>query len=164
MINEKPAVYILKMPGIIYLNSKTSMKQITVILFSFFLFASSCTNSKQDAAEAEKESYEKAMAALEEKERKNPALFLSVSSNEKQNLLGQTVVRGSVTNNAKVCIYKDVQLEVSFFSKTGTLLEKGNETVYEEIHPGKSNPFKFKNFAPKGTGNIVIKVIGAKTE
>ena len=120
--------------------------------------------SKAKNAAAEKESYQKTKETLEEKEKKNPVMFLSVDSRDKRNLIGQTVIKGSVTNNAKVCSYKDVQLEVSFFSKTGTLLEKGNETVYDEIAPGRSGGFKFKNFTPKGTDSIAIRVLGAKTK
>jgi len=54
-------------------------------------------------------------------------------------------------------------LELSFFSKTGTLLLKTNETVYDKIEPGKSANFKSKEFAPKGADSVAIKVIGAKT-
>jgi hypothetical protein len=55
-----------------------------------------------------------------------------------------------------------VQLELCFFSKTGTLLEKSNETVYDNIEPGKSADFKTKYFAPKGTDSIGIKILSAK--
>ena len=121
-------------------------------------------NDNVDKETKEKEAYIKSMKELEEKEKKSPASFLSVSSKDKNNLLGQTVIKGSVTNNAKVCTYKDVKLEVSFFSKTGTLLETGNEVVYETIAPGKSGEFKFKNFAPTGSDSIVIKVTGARID
>jgi hypothetical protein len=121
-------------------------------------------NSKRSNPAAEKESYEKAKETLEQKEKKNPLLFLSVNSRDRHNLIGQTVIRGNIVNNAKVCAYRDVQLEFSFYSKTGTLLEKGSETVYDEIAPGKSVDFKIKNFAPKGSDSIVIKVLGAKTK
>lgn len=138
------------------------MKIIFFIGCFGILFLFGCNNSKHKI-EAEKEGYEKAKESLEEKEKKNPILFLYVNSKDKHNLIGQTVIKGNVFNNAKVCTYKDVQLEVSFFSKTGTLLEKGNETVYDVIEPGKSAEFKIKNFTPKGTDSISIKVLGAKT-
>jgi len=111
-----------------------------------------------------KDSYEKAKESLEEHERKNPVKFISVTSKDKHNLLGQTVIKGSVTNNAKICTYKDIELELNFFSKTGTFLEKDHETIYDAIAPGNSSSFKTKYFAPKGTENVVIKVIGAKAD
>lgn len=119
-------------------------------------------DSKNSKVAAEKESYEKTKETLAQKEKKNPLLFLSVSSRDKHNLIGQTVVKGNVSNNAKVCAYKDVELEIAYYSKTGTLLEKGNETVYDEIAPGRSAEFKIKNFAPKGTDSVALKVLKAK--
>ncbi|MEO6722182.1 MAG: FxLYD domain-containing protein [Ferruginibacter sp.] len=139
------------------------MKRITGIIIVTTLLMSAC-NSKRSNIAKEKESYENAKETLEEKEKKNPLSFLLVNSRDKHNLIGQTVIQGNVTNIAKVCSYKDVQLELSFYSKTGTLLEKGNETVYDEIAPGKSASFKIKNFAPKGSDSVAIKVLGAKTK
>ena len=136
------------------------MKKIACIVLSIILL-SACNNKAKEAA-AEKENYQKAAETLLEKEKKNPISFLTVKSHEKHNLLGQTVIKGSINNKAKVCTYKDVQLELSFFSKTGTLLEKDNETVYDNIEPGKSADFKTKYFAPKGTDSVVIKILSAK--
>ncbi len=120
-------------------------------------------NSNANNTASEKEKYQKAKETLEEKERKNPIAFLSVNSHDKHNLIGQTVVKGTVSNMAKVCTYKDVSLELSFFSKTGALLLKTNETVYDKIEPGKSVNFKAKEFAPKGSDSVAIKITGAKT-
>ena len=136
------------------------MKKIACIVLSIILL-SACNNKAKEAA-AEKENYQKAAETLLEKEKKNPISFLTVNSHEKHNLLGQTVIKGSINNKAKVCTYKDVQLELSFFSKTGTLLEKDNETVYNNIEPGKSADFKTKYFAPKGTDSVAIKILSAK--
>ena len=136
------------------------MKKIACIVLSIILL-SACNNKAKEAA-AEKENYQKAAETLLEKEKKNPISFLTVNSNEKHNLLGQTVIKGIINNKAKVCTYKDVQLELSFFSKTGTLLEKDNETVYDNIEPGKSADFKTKYFAPKGTDSVAIKILSAK--
>ena len=118
--------------------------------------------SKAKTEAAEKDKYEKAKESLEEKEKKNPTVFLKVSSKDKRNLIGQTVIKGTVINAAKICVYKDIELELSFFSKTGVLLEKDHETVYEMIEPGKSADFKSKYFAPKGTDSVALKIVGAK--
>ena len=136
------------------------MKKIAYIVLSIILL-SACNNKAKEAA-AEKENYQKAAETLLEKEKKSPISFLTVNSHEKHNLLGQTVIKGSINNKAKVCTYKDVQLELSFFSNTGTLLEKDNETVYNNIEPGKSADFKTKYFAPKGTDSVAIKILSAK--
>jgi uncharacterized lipoprotein len=137
------------------------MKNILSIIAACIILLAACQNKATNAA-SEKDSYEKVKETLEQKEKKNPPAFLSVSSHDKHNLIGQMVIKGEVTNNAKVCTYKDIQLELSFYSKTGAFLEKDNETVYAAIEPGKSSVFKTKYFAPKGTDSVSIKVVGAK--
>ncbi len=134
-------------------------KLLGLIVVGSVLFAA--CQSKAEKETTEKDNYEKAKESLEEREKKNPVAFISVTSKDKHNLIGQTVIKGTVNNNAKVCVYKDVELELSFFSKTGVLLEKDNEKIYEVIEPGKSADFKTKYFAPKGTDSVGIKVIGA---
>ena len=138
------------------------MKKLISIVLSALVIFSSCNNKAKNIA-AEKENYQKAKETLEEKEKKNPVAFLSVYSRDKHNLIGQTVIKGTINNNAKVCAYKDVQLELSYYSKTGTLLLKTNETVYDKIEPGKSAGFKTKEFAPRGSDSVAIRILGAKT-
>ena len=132
------------------------------LVIGLSVFLASCANKTKNA-NAEKDNYEKAKESLQEREKKNPASFITVTSTDKHNLFGQTVVKGSVKNEAKICIYKDLQLELYFYSKTGTLLGKDNETIYEEIAPGKSVDFKTKYFAPKGTDSVGVKVLSAKS-
>jgi hypothetical protein len=139
------------------------MKKLPALLLCLSIFLLNC-KSKAKTEAAEKDSYEKAKESLEEKEKKNPTAFLKVSGKDKHNLLGQTVINGMITNNAKICTYKDVEIELSFFSKTGVLLEKDSEIVYEVIDPGKSADFKSKYFAPKGTDSVGIKILQAKTK
>jgi hypothetical protein len=137
------------------------MKKTSFIAIAVIIFLSACKSKATETA-SEKEAYQKATKALEEREKKNPASFLTVNSHDKSNLIGQTVIKGTIDNTAKVCTYKDVQLELSFFSKTGTLLEKDIETIYDLVAPGKSIEFKTKYFAPKKTDSVAIKVLGAK--
>lgn len=137
------------------------MKKLLCLITITAFILSGC-QSKAEKEKVAEETYEKAKESLEEREKKNPVEFISVTSKDKHNLIGQTVIKGAVHNKAKVCTYKDVELELSFFSKTGVLLEKDSEKVYEVIEPGKSAEFKTKYFAPKGTDSVALKVVGAK--
>ena len=140
------------------------MKQVISALAVIGLIAASCNSSDKKITDPkEKEKYEQTKESLAETEKKNPTQFLSVSGHDKHNLIGQTVIKGTLVNNAKVASYKDVNVELAFYSKTGTLLEKDNETVYEVIAPGESNNFKTKYFAPKGTDSVALKVTSAKS-
>ncbi len=125
------------------------------------LVFSACNNSDK-SPEKTKDKYEQTKENLAETEQKNPELFITATGHDKRNLIGQTVVKGTLTNTAKVSSFKDVSLELSFYSKTGALLEKDRETIYETLDPGDSKSFKTKYFAPKGTDSVALKVTGAK--
>jgi hypothetical protein len=141
------------------------MKKATTLLAISILILSACSSSDKKAADTKvDEKYEKTKEDLGETEKKNPARFLVVSGHDKRNLIGQTVIKGTLTNNAKVCTYKDVNVELAFYSKTGALLEKDNETVFESLAPGDSKNFKTKYFAPKGTDSVSLVVKDAKTD
>ena len=99
---------------------------------------------------------------MEMVEQKNPARFLSAEIDTKKNLLGQTVVRGTLTSSAKIVSYKDVDITLRFYSRTGALLEEDKDTVYETVSPGNKVKFKTKYFAPKDTDSVSVTVTGAK--
>jgi len=132
------------------------MKKLSGILFSIILLAACHSKTSNDG-------YEKSKETLEEQEKENPLRFLSVSNHNKHNLVGKMVIKATIANNAKICIYKDVELELAFYSKTGTLLEKDSETIYDEITPGNSIEHKTKYYAPKGTDSVSVKIVDAKT-
>lgn len=137
------------------------MKQLMLFVFAFSSILFSC-NSNSEKAATEKESYEKTKKSMREKEEKNPVDFLVVNANDKRNLFGQTVIKGTLTNRAKIAVFKDINLNLSFYSKTKVLLETDKETVFEVLHPGESKSFKTKYFAPKGADSVAVKVLDAK--
>jgi hypothetical protein len=139
------------------------MKKVPVLLFPAMLLITAC-NSSDKKADAAKDKYEQTKESLEDTEKKYPVRFLTVTGHDKRNLLGQTVVKGSLSNTAKVASYKDVELKLFFYSKTKALLEEDVETIFETLAPGKSADFKTKYFAPKGTDSVALKIIGAKSE
>lgn len=137
------------------------MKRLLILFFSCVIIFS-CNESDSTTSAKNKNSYEAAKESLQDKEKKSPENFLVVAGHDRHNLIGQTVVKGTVTNKATVASYKDVDVKLDFYSKTGTLLETDKETVYEVIAPGQSKNFKTKYFAPKGTDSVALAVTGAK--
>jgi hypothetical protein len=135
-------------------------------LFLFLLISSSmffsCQSDSEKKALAEKESYELTKQDLLKKEQKDPAMFLSVKGSNRKNIIGQTVVMGTISNKATVATFKDVEMKFSFFSKTNALLETDKETIFETLDPGTSKSFKTKYFAPKGTDSVALQIINAK--
>lgn len=133
------------------------VKLAFILLCSIFLIA--CNS---DNAEKENNSYHETKTALLKKEEKDPAAFIVVKGNSKKNIVGQTVVRGTLVNKASVATFKDVDIKLNFYSKTKALLETDRETIYQILNPGESQEFKTKYFAPKGTDSVGLEVIGAK--
>ena len=136
-------------------------KLIPALVVLITLFA--CKNEKKDN-KFDTKTYEQVKETLADKEKNNPARFLIVNGRHRKNMIGQTVVIGTISNNATVSWYKDVELHLSFYSKTAVKLDEGLETVYENIAPGKTVKFKTKYFAPKGTDSVAISVNKAKGE
>ena len=137
------------------------MKHLPIILLAGLLLLGSCGSKNKYDIKAD-DKYEKGKLSIEEIEKKNPERFLSVSGNDKKNLLGQTVIKGNIFNHAKMVPFKDVEIKLFFYSKTKTLLEEDTQTIYETINPGGTTNFKSKYFAPKGTDSVGMRVVTAK--
>jgi len=133
---------------------------IILIAFTSILFTA-CDNSHKYEINS-KDNYERSKEDLAETEKKSPQRFLKVEGSNKRNLVGQTVIKGKLYNNARIVTYKDIELKLSFYSKTGALLEEDRETIYESINPGGGKTFKSKYFTPKGTDSVAMQVISAK--
>ena len=135
------------------------MKKCILFLIVSSVILFSCNS---DTSKSEQENYELTKENLLKKEQEKPQNFLLISGDNKRNLLGQTVVKGVITNKASVAIFKDAEVRLSFYSKTKALLETDKETIFEQLAPGESRHFKTKYFAPKGTDSVALEVLSAK--
>jgi hypothetical protein len=136
------------------------MKYLLSAVFALCVFSACNLMGNSDAKEDK--NYEKTKETLEETEKKNPIKFIQVEGEKKKNLIGQTVVLAEIKNNAKIVSYKDVDVKISFYSKTGVVLEEDHEIVFETITPGNSVKFKFKAFTPKGSDSVGFRVVEAR--
>ncbi|MEY4702574.1 MAG: hypothetical protein RIR96_471 [Bacteroidota bacterium] len=134
----------------------------TVILLTGMGMFCSCDFVEKNKEKQKKQSYEASKKTIEEIERENPLRFISVNGKDKKNIIGQTVVKGTIINKATTVAYKNFAVKVSFYSKTGALLEEDEETIMEQIGPGDEFEFKSKFFAPRDAEEVKLKVISAK--
>ncbi len=138
-------------------------KTIPALILLSFVFAA-CGGDDKNGNEKSKDKYEQTKETMEQTEKKNPKRFLTVEGNDRKNLMRQTVIKGTITNNATVASFKDIDVELSFYSETGALLLRDHEVVYKVIAPNSSENFKYKTYAPKGSDSVAMKIISAKTE
>ena len=147
---------------LLYSNLKW-MKKIPALLLLGFIFAY-CNSSQKKKEEKASDKYEQTKETLAQTEKKNPTRFLSVKGQDRKNLLRQTVIKGVISSKATVASYKDIDVELSFYSETGALLLRDHEVVYKVVGPGSSQDFKYKTYAPKGTDSVAMKISNAKVE
>lgn len=140
------------------------MKKTIPVLLTVSIFFVACVGDEKKAEEKTKDKYEQTKETLEETEKKNPKRFLSVEGYKKRNLIRETVVKGTITNTATVASYKDIDVEISFYSETGALLLRDHEVVYKVIGPNSIEDFKYKTYAPRGSDSVSMKIANAKTE
>lgn len=138
------------------------MKKVVFYLLIVSVVFAACSSGNDTKLNSEKESYRLTKEELLKQEQRSPQLFLEVKGSNQKNIIGQTVVKGNIHNKASVAVFKDVNIKLSFYSKTQALLESDKETIFETFHPGDSKNFKTKYFAPKGTDSVALEVLGAK--
>ena len=134
----------------------------TIIIVSF----TSCTNSNNATREEQntpaQPTYQETKMTLEDSEKANPLQFLKVSKVQyRQNLIDEWVVEGTVENHATVATYKDVVLDIVYYSKTETELGRNQETLYEFVAPNNYKTFKFKKYGFAGTALIGVELKSA---
>src|SRR5206468_287726 len=79
------------------------------IFFSVLFFLASCGSSE---TKFDSQSYEQHKESLAEKEKKNPLAFLIIVNDNKKNIIGQTLVRGKISNKATINAFKDVRIKM----------------------------------------------------
>jgi predicted component of type VI protein secretion system len=71
------------------------------------------------------------------------------------------LINGNVLNSATIAKYKDLTLTVEFFSKTNTLLDSKNYTIFEYYEPNSSKDFQLKVYPPNSMANYNVTIFGA---
>jgi len=135
------------------MKNRTTAVLLTLCFLATLSF-SACDNGYADNTG----SYENARLTLKEQESLYPTSFIKSDGTYRRNLIGEWVMEGSVTSKATVANYKDVVLNISYYSKTNTLIGSEQHTLYEYLAPGSTVQFKIKSFGYKGTSGIGVEV------
>ena len=128
------------------------MKGLLVITFVLLLF--SC-KEKFDT-----KTYQENKVSLAQRENEHPEQFLKISSDDKKNLFGATIIKGKIVNTASVSVYKNTRIKMLCY-KNGIRVEEHEDVLPELIKPGTVRNFKIKYHLPKGTDSLVLSVMSA---
>jgi hypothetical protein len=126
-------------------------------LLACFIISIGCNSGDKKVDQV---AYNKSKESLAEKEKSSPLSFLTISGTDKKNLVGQTVIKGLIKNNATVCAYKDVRVKMLFY-KDGTLVANHEQVMEEAVKANNDLTFKSRYKTPKGTDSVALSIMSA---
>ena len=100
-------------------------------------------------------------AELRQTEIQHPVSYISTKFSWWKNLVGETVIEGTLTNNATMAPFKDPVLRVTWLSKTNTPMRVSSYPVYEYLGPRQSVPYKLKVHGPRKAESINLAIESA---
>jgi len=122
----------------------------------FFMFT---TNSPK----SDPSNYQKPKMTIEETENSNPKQFLSVEGEYNESFWGNKFkVKGIITNRASKADYKDIIIQIKYYSKTKSVIGSEEYTIYEVFPPNQEKAFKLDAEKYKDVASIKLNIIGAK--
>ncbi len=115
---------------------------ISIIGYNYYLSNQNSPTSSQ--------SYQEKVMTVEEVERADPPRFLDASGTYNSNFWGDAMkVHGSINNTATVANFKDVVVEVVFYSSTKTELDRKSYTIYDFFPAHSQKQFELKIAIPQ---------------
>jgi len=126
------------------------------LLFVFFMILTlaSC-KGKFDS-----KTYEENKESLADREKEHPEQFIKISSDDKKNLFGATVIKGKLVNTGSVCCYKNTRVKMLCY-KNGIRVEEHEDVIPDIIKPGNIKNFRTRYHLPKGTDSLSFSVMSA---
>lgn len=134
-------------------------KTIGFLFIIVLLYA--CNNRNRNGASTN-DTYQEKVKTVEEIERSVPIKFLFASGNYSKNFFGNKIkVHGLIKNTATIVTYKDVLVNVTYYSKTNTKLTSNSYTIYDFFPPNSEKKFELKIDNYKDVNTIEWDVISA---
>lgn len=98
---------------------------------------------------------------LRQREMQNPKKYISTDLTWRINLVGETVIEGTLTNNATMATFKDPVLRVRWLSKTNSVMRESTYPVYEFLGARQSIRCKLKVHGPRKASDVSVVVESA---
>jgi len=107
-------------------------------------------------------SYEAKVMTVEEEERADPVRFLEASGSWNENFWGNKLkVHGIVTSTATVAQYKDIVIQVTYYSETKTVLGTEQYVLYKFVPPHGKTEFDLTLKKPEACKQLGWDVVSA---
>lgn len=101
------------------------------------------------------ETYQEKKISVLEVEQANPSSFLEANGTYNRTIFGKKIkVHGSVTNKATVANFKDITIEIIYYSDTRSEIERERFILYEFVPAHSTKSFEWKISPPRGTNTL----------
>lgn len=129
---------------------------VLVVLLAFWFINGRLESSDRTLYEVQKMS-------IEETEKLNPAEFLLAYGEYRENFWGNKFkIDCTIENRATVATYKDVQIRITFYTKTGTAIADDVVTIYEIFGPSSQKTINLQVDRYENVSSVDWEVIDAQ--
>jgi hypothetical protein len=137
-------------------KSSSSKIAITVVIVLVCLVGGfALLNQMNISTSSTGESYQEKVMTVEEIEKADPTRFLSADGTWSENFWGNKyTINGTVTNSATVANYKDVVINVTFYTKTKSEISSKQYVLYEFVPAHSTKKFEWKLERPNGAESL----------
>jgi len=135
---------------------------IGIFILSYWIFQNMNNSGTWDGSGNPSDTYQEKVMTVEEIEKADPAKFLNASGTYNENFWGDKLkIHGNVINNATVANYKDVIVEIVFFTETDTELKRERYIIYDRFPAHTTNTFELKINRPANCKKLGWEAVGA---
>ncbi len=142
-----------------------------IIVFALLIISGAAIHTVQqyrinhlamDSTAVELPTYEEQILSIEDQEKMGPKKFLKAAGTYKETIFGGNFkIDGTITNTATVAKFKNVVIEVNFYTSKNKYLRSERYTIADTFLAGSTKEFKLKIDPPKGADNCKWKAVGA---
>ena len=141
----------------------TGLVAVLIMIISFVAYKNNehSSGSRTYLQVERQKTPEELRAELLQSEQQYPGKYINGKTSNWKNLWGKRVIQLQLTNTATLASFKDLVINVTFLSKTGTELGQNQFTVFEYFKPGQVVTHNVRAYAPSATKNVSVTVISA---
>jgi len=145
-----------KSAGRTFLKIFGSLFILGVVVFAIFIIAN--RNRGGSGANA---TYNQSKLSVGDYERTHPNEFLTATGTYKETFFGNRMkINGTVTNKASVANFKDIVIEVRYYSGTKSLIKAERFVLYEFVPAHTTKNFEWKITPPGDTETMGWDAVG----
>jgi len=139
----------------------------TIILLTIIAILNSCVNnSNKEKTTKELKQELKIREVIEFKNYLSVTASLKENITQKPDLFHHTktdgyIISGAVKNSSMLAKFKDVVIDVTYYSETQTVIDSQRYIMYKYFNPTTETPFAYKVYPPAGFSSFQIEISNA---